>query len=822
MSGWLLQSIEIEGLRGINNEGDPLVLRFKMDAVCSISAPNAVGKSSIFEAVAFALRGSIPKLDGLAASEDGASYYVNRFHSAGVGSVTLTLVPEGGGAAVPITVRRAANGSRTVSGPAGTDAESLLQQLDREFVLLDHKTFQSFIDDKDLDRGRSFSGLLGLKRYSELRQKLQALANTRAFNNHFGTSVLEQRRSTTEGEVRKHARAAETAFEALTKKALADHRTVSDAETAAHSSLEQIALLKPHCTGKPFDDIDLDGCLTSIKQAEGGEDRARLTDLVRQQTALEAVIADGLIEADREALRGLATKREEALTEVGSALLRQHFHIAEQVLAEDSWVDKKLCPTCDTHNDNSVLDKVRGELGRYQAVQDLAVGIATAWEERNWASLVELENAAREEGETALISEIVSKMNDHSLTAAQVDALWTCRAQLQHRIGTRLEAVRTERLQIEQRLPPSLVEVTTSVEAARRLKESWSALRSARRELANISAEQARVGRIKRFVDGAAASFATAESNASQRRLAAVQPVCRDIFSAIIHEPVEPALIKPTLTEGLALSLAKFWNLENVSAQALLAESLRNAFAVSVYLAAAQLYGGDAHFMLLDDVTSSFDAGHQFHLMEVIRTKFARPGQPTGPQVILLSHDTLLEKLFNKNANNADWQHVRLEGTARTAVLPQSNAGNRVREATVRFLNAGQVEDGALRLRQYLEYRLLEVIGRVNISVPVDFALDDTKKQVQAALDAIQSAVALHLAANQLILTAQQQAGLQAHVASITGNFLAHYATGSTQSFSGSSLLGVVKAIDDYAECFMYEDPPGSGNLRYYRSLSSR
>jgi hypothetical protein len=150
--------------------------------------------------------------------------------------------------------------------------------------------------------------------------------------------------------------------------------------------------------------------------------------------------------------------------------------------------------------------------------------------------------------------------------------------------------------------------------------------------------------------------------------------------------------------------------------------------------------------MLLDDVTSSFDAGHQFHLMEVIRTKFARPGQPTGPQVILLSHDTLLEKLLNKNANSADWQHVRLEGTARTAVLPQSNAGNRVRDATVRFLNAGQVEDGALRLRQYLEYKLLEVIGRVNISVPVDFALDDTKKQGQAALDAIQSAVALHLA----------------------------------------------------------------------------
>jgi hypothetical protein len=82
----------------------------------------------------------------------------------------------------------------------------------------------------------------------------------------------------------------------------------------------------------------------------------------------------------------------------------------------------------------------------------------------------------------------------------------------------------------------------------------------------------------------------------------------------------------------------------------------------------------------------------------LVRTKFARLGKVDGPQVIILSHDTLLEKLFKKNANSPDWQNVRLEGNARTAVLPQSNAGNRVRDATVRFLNAGQLEHGALRL----------------------------------------------------------------------------------------------------------------------------
>ena len=74
MSGWYLHGIEIEGFRGINNEGDPLILRFKDDCVSSISAPNGVGKSSIFDAISFALRGGIPKLDGLPASESGENY----------------------------------------------------------------------------------------------------------------------------------------------------------------------------------------------------------------------------------------------------------------------------------------------------------------------------------------------------------------------------------------------------------------------------------------------------------------------------------------------------------------------------------------------------------------------------------------------------------------------------------------------------------------------------------------------------------------------------------------------------------------------------
>ena len=406
MSGWFLEAIEIEGFRGINNEGDPLCLRFRPNSVCSISAPNGVGKSSIFDAVSFALRATIPKLDELPASEDAASYYVNRFHTAGVGSVKLTLVPDGGGAPVTITVRKEADGTRTVSVPAGIDAEAIFGSLDREFVLLDHQTFQSFISDRDLDRGRSFSGLLGLKRYSELRQELQALANTRAFNNQFAVGTADQRRATADANVRRHTRAVETAFQTLTETPLSDYATAADARGAAHAALGQIALLKLHCDGKAFDAIDLDGCLATIKAAEGGEDRSRLAELIREQTALEGAIADGLIEADYASLRQLASRRDGALAEIGSALMHQHYQIAEQVLAEPSWTDKALCPTCDTHNDSSVLDGVRANLARYDMVRDLDAQITIVWSERNWSSLVDLEPLALTDGELPRISEI--------------------------------------------------------------------------------------------------------------------------------------------------------------------------------------------------------------------------------------------------------------------------------------------------------------------------------------------------------------------------------------------------------------------------------
>src|SRR5438034_6005102 len=48
--------------------------------------------------------------------------------------------------------------------------------------------------------------------------------------------------------------------------------------------------------------------------------------------------------------------------------------------------------------------------------------------------------------------------------------------------------------------------------------------------------------------------------------------------------------------------------------------------------------------------------------MEAIRTKLQQPANPSGLQFIILSHDSALEKYFDKQNGTTDWTHQKLQG----------------------------------------------------------------------------------------------------------------------------------------------------------------
>jgi hypothetical protein len=661
MAGWFLEQLEIEGVRGINNEGSPLSLGFKHDKVNSISATNAVGKSSIFDALTYALTGRIRKLDDLPTAENGKAYYLNRFHQGGVGTIKLSLLSDDGGTRVAITVRRAADGTRTTAASDGRNADELLATLNRDFVLLDSPTFQSFVGYSALDRGRNFAGLLGLSAYSGLRQGLQALSQTRAFNNHFEAAARKAARDTAARLVQQHSRTVSADYLALVGTPLLPSAVRAEAQGIAHHSIAQIALLSPHCLGRTFADINIDNCTAEIRSAESGPARDRLATIIREQEKWIKAVRNEPTTEDIQRLEYLVAERDAMLALTKGDLLRELYQLSSQVLSEPGWSDKSLCPVCDLQGETSLLDKAHEKLSHYATVESISADLATEWAARGWDQLAALEDLTLAEGEANQFR-VADTSIASSLTATQCSVLASRLVVIRERASQKIVALAEERLSIEKALPESLVAVTTAIEAARRLQKGWSDLEIAEATLAKEDEWAKRTAELKKFLDDACGLFSDAEANAGTRRLSTVEPLCREFFKAIMHEPVVPALAKRSGSEEFSISLANFFSLRDVSAQALLSESFRNAFAASVYLAAARLYGGAPRFLVLDDITSSFDAGHQLHLLEVIRTRFGRPGNPDGPQVILLSHDTMLEKLFNKNVGSGGWIHQRLGG----------------------------------------------------------------------------------------------------------------------------------------------------------------
>jgi hypothetical protein len=99
------------------------------------------------------------------------------------------------------------------------------------------------------------------------------------------------------------------------------------------------------------------------------------------------------------------------------------------------------------------------------------------------------------------------------------------------------------------------------------------------------------------------------------------------------------------------------------------------------------------------------------------------------------------------------------------------------------------VDIGAPFLRQYLEYKLGQIISKLEIPVPPDYATRGDKRTLSTYIEAITDAVALYRAAGQCVLSGQQISDLQTHHApSIVGNFVSHYETRTGTPFNSNTV----------------------------------
>lgn len=833
MPRYFLTRIRVEGFRGINNEGNPLELRFRPDAVNSVFAVNGAGKSSLFEALSYAIHGKVPKLEALQTAERPEKYYNNRFHSQNKAVIDLEfLADDGRKSTVAIRVERNRAGNRRVTSPSGEpEPEAFLRALREDFALLDYGTFVRFIDDTPLNRGRSFAALLGLSAYSRMRQALQSASDTRSLNTDLNIGSLKAALSAANEMSQRALATVRASYEHVTGKALEDVARLDEYKSEVVRALGSIGLVKDHFVGRELDEVDFDTVKETVRTAEGGEKRREFESAVEATMKLEALGDVDLAAAEKEesALSTLLEERDSLMAATRGDLFRRFYDSAQAVFDGGEWDEDRQCPLCESGLDSSIREHVAGQLGQYRQVAAKSNDIRDTWHSATWVRrLHQLEKSEQLEvpEEERLGVVLTHRADAGDLTKEEVISAVDLLRRLEAKRDECLEALRKRKGVLEAELPRSLVQLTEQIEHGRQFQESLSHHAEKAEEERRLNSKLRVRRRWCEFIGRATSAFAGAEAELSRTRIAAIHAEYKTMFKRIMNVgDVIPELQRADLGEELNVELRDFHGQRSLSARALLSESYRNALAISVFLGAAMKHSGRPRFVVLDDVTSSFDAGHQFHFMELIRQSLQHPTNADGLQFVLLSHDGFLEKYFDRLGNTAEWHHQRLQGwPPMGTVMSHAQDADRLRVSAESLLNAGQVREADPLIRQYLEFRLLQVIQKVGIPVPFDFAVKERNRMVSNCLDAVQSAVNLHRQAGTLILDEQQVADLTTvHVPALVGNWVSHYETASGSSLSPPMLMGVLQTIDDFAECFRVDDTSGSTTSRkWYRSLSAR
>jgi ABC-type hemin transport system ATPase subunit len=828
LSRYYLRKVSIEGFRGINNQGNPLVLEFKPTKVTSIFGENGTGKSSVFEALEYAISGSVGRLAALQRVENPDRYYVNQFHS-GPAVVILEFEADDTAATFNIRVERMKNGGRTVTSQDTSDPVAFLNSIKADTLFMDYDTFTRFIFETPLERGRAFVKLLGLEKVSVVRANLGSLNDPRSQNSDLELSAL---RGTRDSANRNRRNAVTAALNQLT--AIKPHNFTADTFDLHHvanhclSTLTADPVIKPLIVGKPLSRIDYKACLERLNEADRSGDRTKLGALHLKSGRIGTPVDLQGLSVQIDALL-LTMQQRQALVERSKGTAFQALYQAAQQVLNTDWQNDK-CPVCErSWEHQSGLDLptfVAHELEGYRDIVEMDRTIKTAWTNLVRDPFIskladDLEQRPREAAPTMYDTGSMPTEQDLAAFRGMLLVLEENRCKAHANILSEIA-------EIEARLPSSLGTSIQIVAAAQNLTSYLNDYVSSARQEQSAADDLVAVETWQKFIGTAAIEFSQAETTLVQATVAMLEQDIRTLYESIMPSAsVLPKLSRQEGTEQLHLMLEQFYGIKDAHAVPLLSESYRNALGMAVFLAASRqrTYGG--RFLVLDDVTSSFDSGHQTYLLEAIYKHLATPENPGGLQIIVLSHDGALKRYFDMAVNSGkSWTNYRLQGTAPTGfVAAKAIPLDQYRNDIAQPLSMGNLNAAKRAVRPHLEASLIQIVQQVHIRVPLDIATIDHKRMLGDMMEAIKWEISLRTGANMLILDSLAVKDItQTIIPLLQANAWAHYATDSMASVDANAIQSVLSSIDTLVDKFKYTCVcnPAKPERKFFFSLGEK
>jgi len=819
---YYIKSISIEGFRGINNQGNPLIIDFQSDGVTSLFGENGKGKSSIFEAIIFSILGRIVRFDNYHGDIKDKKTIKNIFHS-GAGNIKIDFI-DGDSNIVKIDIDIDSNGVRTFNTCSVTNPEKFLESLSSDLNFLDYNSFEKIILQSSEDTGKLFSNLVGFGNFIHIKEKFDKISRTQNINTDFG-------KATKENSLRdNNKRISDIKLEIIRRINEIGNSTSNYDENKLLNDVKKFLKEQYSLKPKKIDaSIDFDKLIKlkiGEKYEENVEELNRQQELLSQLLLLQSELKKFSPQVILTLKRKLKTAHNH-LSSTDDLILGKLFDIAIQsyIITE---TDKNACVLCDTkelgNSTNTFYDQLTHKVENYKKFKEkYSLFLNEFYQQVNTFKVLDFENKFLIE-EDRFFSMILKKEGFFEKDFFEKNNIKETISKYKIIISTKIKKIKKTIKELKTFIPPKVSDLVETNNVYKFVTHSIIDIKKLIDENNYNTKYLAELENWIRFINEIKEDYEKSYNVLMDEIASMIDSDTKLFFKEIMgNVDITPKLKKENKGQRVNILLEKFHNnTTDIKAASILSESYRNALSLSIYFAAALKSKNPGNFIVVDDITSSFDSGHQLYLVDLIKTKIGlNPKNKKGKQIILLTHDGLLKKVLNENNSLKYWKNYNLNSNKDYVSLKPFKSEDLKLIIQNKILSNEYVGSD---FRMYYEFVLLEIIEKLNLEVPFTLINSNDNKMVGKLSSAIFDIIELKRTARKIqrISRLPNKSDFKLSTQLLSNN-LSHWAGGREVSLSTAVLNKIIDDIDNFKKFFQYNCTCPAKNVGwvYYKSLSS-
>ncbi len=819
-----IKSISIEGFRGINNSGAPLLINFQINGVTSIFGENGKGKSSIFEAFLFSILGRILRFDDYHSDIKDKKTIKNLFHS-GDGNIKIEFINETN-IITDINVNVDNNGLRTISSSSLSDPDEFLSSLCSKLNFLDYRPFEKILLTSSEETGKLFSNLVGFGSFIGIKDKFDKISRTQNINNDFSKTIKEnsirdnnQKISSLKVEIISKLNEIGIDITTFDKKEILKY---------LKSFLNKQYSLKIKSI-KSETQINFDQLIITKIGPVYEENVSKLSTLQEKLKGI-TLLLKRLNTFNSKFIKRLTKQLEAAYSQISSQndiVLGKLYDEAISSYDTINSFDKNTCILCNTSNLNvgqsTFYEQINSKIKSYIKFKNKYNSFKQEFLEKiNYSGVSEFENLYISESDRILTN--LGKANDYLMynfleDYKVIDLLSIYSTKAKTEIKNKKETIK----ELKSQIPPKIADLVDETNIYKLVFTNINHIDKLLSENDYNTKYLFELENWIRFSSKIKDDYENAYNELMDEIASMIDHDTKSFFKEIMGDVgIIPKLKKENKGQKVNILLEKFHsNTNDMKAASLLSESYRNALSLSIYFASALKSRNPGNFIIVDDITSSFDSGHQLFLLDLIKRRVAKNSlNRNGKQIIFLTHDGLLRKALNEANGQRNWLHYELNyNTDVTSLRPFSSTD--LKNIIIRKIHNNDYFSSDLRI--YYESVLWEIIEQLNLEIPYSLINSHKDKMVNNLIQAIGEIIEMKKTCRKVkaSLLLPSKADFKAYIQQL-GNNLSHWSTASTSSLSTATLLHIVSDIDNLKQRFQYNCtcPKGAGWV-YYRTLKT-